>query len=183
MRAIYLMGTNVYLRAMIESDKECGIAWFNSGLPLSGFGNHYPINAAHAETVLKDENSGAWAMGGNRRYAIVRNDGDEVVGSFVEEANYPTIARIGLHMAPMLADADRLQAEALRLVIPWLRDERQFRLVQIYLPADQSETIAAAATLDMTEVVRLRRHVARPSERVDLVMYEAVNARWAGVHA
>ncbi len=181
MRAIYLMGTKVYLRAMIESDKECGIAWFNSGLPLSGFGNHYPINAAQAETVLKEENTGAW--GGNRRYAIVRNDGEAVVGSFVEESNYPTTARIGIHMAPMLPDADGLQAEALSLVIPWLRDERQFRLVQIYLPDDQRETIAAAAKLDMTEVVRLRRHVARPGERVDLVMYEAVNPRWAGVNA
>jgi RimJ/RimL family protein N-acetyltransferase len=181
MRAIYLMGTKVYLRAMIESDKECGIAWFNSGLPLSGFGNHYPINAAQAETVLKEENTGAW--GGNRRYAIVRNDGEAVVGSFVEESNYPTTARIGIHMAPMLPDADGLQAEALSLVIPWLRDERQFRLVQIYLAADQTETIAAAEAVNMTEVVRLRRHVARPGSRVDLVMYEAVNPRWAGVHA
>lgn len=181
MRAIYLMGTKVYLRAMIEADKESGIAWYNSGMPLSGFGNHYPINAEQAETVLKEENSDLF--GGNRRYAIVRNDGDAVVGSFLEESNYPLVARIGIHMAPMLADADGLQAEALSLVIPWLRDERQFRLVQIYLPDDQRETIAAAAKLDMTEVVRLRRHVARPGERVDLVMYEAVNPRWAGVNA
>ncbi len=182
MRAIYLMGTKVYLRAMIESDKESGIAWFNSGMPLSGFGNHYPINAAQAETVLKEENSGAWG-GANRRYAIVRNDGEQVVGGLKESSNYPIVAQLGIHMAPMLADADGLQAEALSLVIPWLRDERQFRLVQIYLAADQTETIAAAEAVNMTEVVRLRRHVARPGSRVDLVMYEAVNPRWAGVHA
>ncbi|HVB63939.1 MAG TPA: hypothetical protein VNE17_04350 [Nitrolancea sp.] len=182
MRAIYLMGTKIYLRAMIAADKECGIAWFNTRLPLAGFGNLFPIDATRASAQLKSENRGIWPSG-YRRYAIVRNTDDAVVGGLVEESGHPIVARIGVHMAPALPDADSLRAETLSLVVPWLRDERQFRLIQMYLPVDECETIAAAEAAGMAPVARLRRHVARPGARVDLVMYEAVNPRWAGVDA
>ncbi|HEX3723856.1 MAG TPA: GNAT family protein [Nitrolancea sp.] len=182
MQAIYLMGTNVYLRAMIASDKDCGIAWFNTRLPLAGFGNLFPIDATRASEQLKSENRGIWPSG-YHRYAIVRNAGDAVVGGLVEESGHPVVVRIGIHMAPALPDADSLRAEALSLVVPWLRDEREFRLIQIYLPADECETIAAAEAVGMSPVARLRRHVARPGTRTDLVMYEAVNPRWASVDA
>ncbi len=85
MRAIYLMGTSVYLRAMIESDKECGIAWFNTRLPMGGFGHVFPIDASRAADLLKEENRGLWPSG-RHRYAIVRNSNEEVVGALVEES-------------------------------------------------------------------------------------------------
>ena len=53
MRAIYLMGTTVYLRAMISSDKDCGIAWFNTRLPMGGFDHVLPVDSSRAATVLK----------------------------------------------------------------------------------------------------------------------------------
>ena len=117
MRAIYLMGTKIYLRAMIAADKECGIAWFNTRLPLAGFGNLFPIDASRADTELKIENRGIWPSG-HHRYAIVRNEDDAVVGGLVGESGHPVIVRIGIHMAPALADADSLRAEALSLVVP-----------------------------------------------------------------
>jgi RimJ/RimL family protein N-acetyltransferase len=182
MRAIYLMGTKVYLRAMITSDKTCGIAWFNTRLPMGGFGHVFPVDATRAATVLKDENQALWT-GGRHRYAIVRNANEEVVGALVEEGTYPVVAHIGIQMAPALDDADELRAEALSLVVPWLRDERQFRLVRMSIPADECEAIAAAEASGMTQAARLRRYVARSGTRVDLLMYEAVNPQWNGQDA
>lgn len=182
MRAIYLMGTKVYLRAMVASDKECGIAWFNTRLPMGGFGHVFPVDTARAATVLKEENQALWP-GGRHRYAIVRNANQEVVGALVEEDSFPVVAHIGIQMAPALDDEDELRAEALSLVVPWLRDERQFRLVRMSIPADECETIEAAEAAGMARAARLRRHVARSGTRVDLLMYEAVNQRWSGQDA
>lgn len=182
MRAIYLMGTKVYLRAMVESDKECGIAWFNTRLPMGGFGHVFPVEASRAAAVLKEENRGIWP-GGRHRYAIVRNANDEVVGALVEESAHPVVAHVGIQMAPSLTDADILRAEALELVVPWLRDERQFRLVRISIPADELQTIATAESVGMTLGATLRRYVARTGSRVDLLMYEALNSRWTGTDA
>lgn len=182
MRAIYLMGTNVYLRAMVESDKECGIAWFNTRLPLAGFGHVFPVDASRAATILKEENRGLWPSG-RHRYAIVRNANEEVVGALVEESAHPVVANVGIQMAPTLEDADSLRAEALELVVPWLRDERQFRLVRMSIPADDIATIAAAESVGMTLGATLRRYVARASTRVDLLMYQALNPHWDGVNA
>jgi RimJ/RimL family protein N-acetyltransferase len=182
MRAIYLMGTSVYLRAMVESDKECAIAWFNTRLPMSGFGHVFPVDGTRATVVLKEENRGVWP-GGRHRYAIVRNANEQVVGALVEESAHPVVAHIGVQMAPSLADADALRAEALRLVVPWLRDERQFRLVRMSIPSDETQTIRAAEAVGMTRGATLRRHVARPGDRVDLLMYEALNPNWVGTDA
>ncbi|MGA7669135.1 MAG: GNAT family protein [Nitrolancea sp.] len=182
MRTIYLMGTKVYLRAMVESDKEWGIAWFNSRLPMGGFGHVFPVDATRSTVVLKEENRGLWP-GGRHRFAIVRNTDDQVVGALVEQSAYPVLAFIGVQMAPALPDADVLRAEALHLVIPWLRDERQFRLIRICIPADEVGTIQAAEAAGMAQGARLRRYVARAGTRVDLLMYEAVNPQWAGKDA
>jgi RimJ/RimL family protein N-acetyltransferase len=182
MQAIYLMGAHVYLRAMVASDKECGIAWFNTRLPMGGFGHVLPVDSSRAETALKEENRGLWPSG-RHRYAIVRNASDRVVGALVESAYYPVMAHVGIQIAPALNDADDLQAEAVTLVIPWLRDERQFRLIRMSIPADQIRTIAAAESVGMMLGARLRRYVARAGSRVDLLMYEAVNPRWEGKDA
>lgn len=182
MQAIYLMGTEVYLRAMIPADKECGIAWFNTRLPMGGFDNLFPIDSSRAATALKDENRGLWASG-RHRYAIVRIDDDAVVGALVEESSHPIVANIGVQMAPALAGADSLRAQALRMVVPWLLEERQFRLVRMSIPADQPVTIAAAESVGMTLGATLRRFIARPGARVDMLMYQALNPCWPGVDA
>lgn len=182
MRTVYLTGSNVYVRAMVEADKECGIAWFNTQLPMGGFDNVFPVDTSRSSTVLKEENRGLWPSG-RHRFAIVRKASDEVVGALVEDSGHPVVAHIGTHMAPAVADADALRAEAVELVVPWIRDERQFRLVRMSIPADQTETISAAESVGMSLGARLRSYVARPGSRVDLLMYETVNPDWTGADA
>jgi hypothetical protein len=49
----------------------------------------------------------------------------------------------------------------------------------LHIPADQPETIAAAEALGMIAGVRLREAIARPDQRVDELIYQALLTPWA----
>lgn len=164
MQAVYLTGPTVYLRAMVEDDKHHAAAWFD---------NPFPVNAARAEAFLKEKLQGdpwdaRWHL-----LAIVRRSDDTVVGSCrIRFEKLAAHLRFG--MAPWLDDADLLRAEALGLVVPWLRDEHEVLVITLEIAADEQQTLAAAESVGMRPVVRLREAVARPGHRVDLLTYQAV---------
>jgi RimJ/RimL family protein N-acetyltransferase len=81
-------------------------------------------------------------------------------------------------MAPWRDDADALRAEALGLLVRWLRDESELMVVAVQVPADQAATVAAAEAVGMVPNVRLREWFARPGGRVDCLLYEGLNPRW-----
>jgi len=166
MRIVYLTGEHVYLRPLVLADKDSASAW-HPGPFLMG--------AAQAEKVLKDEAAG----GAARRLALVRSQTDEVVGS-VKLTSHDGFRRcwVTFHMAPSMMDADALRAEALRLIVPWLRDQMEVMVVSVEVAADEMETIAAATELGMELNVRLREFVARAGCRVDRLIYQALNPRW-----
>jgi RimJ/RimL family protein N-acetyltransferase len=62
--------------------------------------------------------------------------------------------------------------------VPWLLDELALMTVKIRIPADDVALIAAAERAGMRQAVRLREAIARPQGRVDLLMFERVNAQW-----
>ena len=76
-----------------------------------------------------------------------------------------------------IEDGDEVRVEALRLVVPWLRDEVEMMTVTASIPADELALIAAAEAMGMVRQARLREHVVRPGGRVDLVLYQALNPR------
>lgn len=169
MRPTFLTGERVYLRAMVASDKEHAAAWFASP---------FPINATRAEAVLKEEHKGGWPPG-PLHLVIVRTATDEVVGGATVQSWNGRIAWLGFHLAPWLGDeADALRAEALRLVLPWLRDEREFMVVRLAVAADHPVTLAAAEAVGMVRAARLRERLVRPGGRADEFFYEALNPRW-----
>ncbi len=88
---------------------------------------------------------------------------------------------VRFHLAPWLPspEADELRAEALRLCVPWLRDEVELMTVTIPIGADETATLAAAEAVGMIQGARLREHLFRPNGRVDLFYYQALNPRWA----
>lgn len=167
-RPVWLTGERLYLRPMVAADKEHAAAWFDEV---------FPIHSTRAEAVLKDEHKADRTP----RLALVRTDGDEIVGS-VEVGTRDGFRRCSLlfHMAPWLdrADADALRAEALRIAVPWLRDQVELMVVTAHLAADMTETVRAAEALGMTRAVRLREWLARPGHRVDKLIYQALNPRW-----
>lgn len=170
LRPVYLRGSHVYLRAMVEADKERGAAWLDET---------FPVNAGRAEAALKEEHEGRGWQRSSRRLAIVLAEDDEVVGSArVSSHNGYRTCRLALVLAPWRDDADPLRAEALGLLVRWLRDETELMVVTVELAADEPAMIAAADALGMVRNARLREWFARPGGRVDCLVYQALNPRW-----
>lgn len=169
MRAIYLTGETVYLRALVAADKETAGAWFPGP---------FPINAARAEEWLKEAHTDIWGANKPRRYILARVDDDTPVGGVTLAQQGYRRGYLTFAMAPWRADADALRAEALRLIVPWVRDDLELMTLTVPLAADEAATIAAAEALGLQPNARLREYVARPGGRVDRIFYQALNAPW-----
>jgi RimJ/RimL family protein N-acetyltransferase len=155
---------------MVEGDKERGAAWLDET---------FPVNAARAEAALKEEHEGPWWLRSARRLAIVLGEDDEVVGSArVTSHDWQRTCGVAFALAPWREDADALRAEALGLLVRWLRDESELMTVTAEIPADAPASIAAAEALGMVRGGRLRERYARPGARVDCLVYQALNPRW-----
>lgn len=173
-RATFLTGERVYIRGMVLDDKDRAMAWC---------GGPFPINATKAEGDLKGNHQG-WDSK-EQQYAIVRTDGDEVVGGVTIWTDR-RVAELSFNMAPTLAEADELRAEALRLLVRWLRDEAEMMVTDAKIAADEPLTIAVAEELGMQRAVTFRQRLARPGSRVDQYRYQALNPNWStgeGRHA
>ncbi len=168
MRVGYLTGEHIYLRPLEEADQETATAWFASP---------FPINATRAKTFF-DEQPAHWWDQESHTLVIARVDDDTPVGGLKISSEHRRMAALRFHMAPVLEDADPLRAEALRIVVPWLRDEHEYMVVELITADDEVETIAAAEDLGMKLCIRLREFIARPGGRVDELSYVATNPRW-----
>jgi len=167
-RAVYLTGEYLYIRAMVAADAACAAAWFDS---------LFPVNAVRAEEWLKEAH-GSVDRPANLQYVIARAADDAVIGGVTLQTDYRT-GTLKLRIAPSLSDADTLWAAALRILHPWLRDDLELMTFVLHIPADQPETIATAEMLGMTPAVRLREAIMRPGHRVDEMIYQALLTPWA----
>jgi RimJ/RimL family protein N-acetyltransferase len=168
MRAVYLTGEDLYIRAMVAGDAAHATAWFDSP---------FPVNADRAETWLKDAHTSA-DQPHSLHFAIVHAADDAVIGGMTLDTNYRR-GTLKLRIAPWLPDADALRAAALHLAHPWIRDDLELMTFVLHIPADQPETIAAAEGLGMELGVRFRDGIARTGHRVDELIYQALFDAWA----
>lgn len=166
----YLSGERFYLRAPIKTDAETASAWY-PGV--------FPVGSSRAESYLKDHLKAAWWPGRELHLMLVRADDDAVVGGVIAER--PTgpgaVATFRLAASLTLEEADDGQAEALRLLIPWLLNEAEVLTVTASIAVDQPRSLEAAASIGMTVQIRLREFLARPGGRVDLLQLQALNPR------
>jgi RimJ/RimL family protein N-acetyltransferase len=170
LRATYLSGPTVYLRAPVESDKEHAAAWLD---------DTFPINTPAAEQILKDDHRRPFWDRSSLRLVIVRRDGDAVVGGIrVFWGSEARRCQLDFSMARAEPDADALRAAALRIAVRWLRDEFEAMVVGTTLGADQVETVQAAEEVGMEHHGTLREWFTRPGARVDALVYEALNPGW-----
>ncbi len=136
----FLVGETIYLRGLEVSDARRASAWRSSP---------FPIAAERAEAMLKKELPAA-AERRTTSLVACRIDGDEPVGATtVETADWRT-GWVKLHADPALgrAAAD-VKAEIVRLVVPWLSDERHMMVVHVSVDADQGPVVAAAEAVGM----------------------------------
>jgi RimJ/RimL family protein N-acetyltransferase len=154
---------------MVEADKERGAAWLDAT---------FPVNAARAEAALKEEHEASWRRPVHRLAIALDGDGEVVGSARVSSYDRQRTCRLEFEMAPWRDDADALRAEALGLLVRWLRDGTELMVVTVELPADQPATIAAAEAVGMVRNARLREWFGTPGGRVDCLVYEALNPRW-----
>jgi RimJ/RimL family protein N-acetyltransferase len=175
MRPPFLTGERVYIRAMVEDDKNHGVAWFDS---------EFPVNAVRAEKFMRDEIKDIWAA--RRKYfVIVRTDSDNIIGGIKLKSWDFRSADLTIRMAPHLSRdaADGYKADALRLFVPWIRDEHEYMAQAIEIAADENQCLAAAEELDLYFGARFRGYLRRPEGRIDLLVYQALNTKWEVVDA
>lgn len=167
LRAVYLSGPTVYLRAPVEGDKDHAAAWLDET---------FPVNAPAAEAALKeDHKTPFWARPG-LRLVIVRQDGDAVVGGIkISWGSEARRCQLEFSMAVWEPEADSLRADALRIAVRWLRDDWEAMVVGVTLAGDQVETQRAAEEMGMRLHGTLREWFLRPGGRVDALIYEALN--------
>ncbi len=170
MKAPFLTGERVYIRAMVEEDKDCAVAWFDS---------EFPVNAVRAEKFMRDNITEALAAR-RKYYVIVRTESDEVIGGIKLKSWDMRAADLTIRMAPHLSHdaADGYKADALRLFVPWIRDEHEYMAQTIEIADDEAHCIQAAEDMDLYFGARFRGYLRRPGGRIDLRVYQALNTKW-----
>jgi RimJ/RimL family protein N-acetyltransferase len=172
LRAVFLSGARVYLRAYVEDDKNVAPAWADSP---------FPVSSLRGEKLLADWHKEFWPRA--RRYALCLTETDEVVGGVVVGIRH-LVAEFKVATAHWRNDGDELRAAALELVVPWLSDEWSMVSVTAHIPADQPLTIAAAERLGMHLAVRLREFYVRPAGvRIDELNYQQLRSMEAIIDA
>lgn len=173
MNQSFLTGARIEIRAMKMADRSQATAWFDST---------FPVNGVRAETFLRNEHTSTWHPS-TTLLALVRTGADDIIGGASLWTDDRRVGWLRISMAPALDNTDSLRAEALRLLIPWWRDEHEFMAINVEVEADQPDTIAAADELGMVPGVTWRQSVRREDHSVDLLLYQALNPRWEVVHA
>ncbi len=175
MKPAFLTGERVYIRSMKLDDKDRATAWFNSV---------FPVNAVRAEKFLRDEVKDVW--GARRKYfVIVRIEDDTVIGGIKKKSWDMRTADLTFRMAPHLSseDADQYKAEAIRLFVPWLRDEHEYMTQTIEIAEDETACLQTMEDMDLYFGARFRGYLRRPGGRIDLLVYQALNPKWEVVNA
>jgi RimJ/RimL family protein N-acetyltransferase len=166
-KASFLSGELVYIRAMKRSDKDQATAWFDSP---------FPVNATRAETFLREEHTATWHPQ-TTLLILVRPGTDDIIGGVSLWTEDRRVGWFRISLAPGLTDADAVHGDALRVLIPWWRDEHEFMAVNVELPADRPAAITAAEDLGMVHAVTWRQSELREGHPVDLLLYQALNPR------
>ncbi len=166
----YLSGATIGFRAPRLADAVEAVRWLPGPFP------HYTV---HTERLLRERETDPWANSGTTQLVAVEHDSGRIMGGAEIERQDRRVAWITLSFAPDLtrAERERMHAEALSILVPWLRDELGMMTITTAIGDDEPAVKAAAEAAGMHEAVRLREHLARPGGRVDLVWLEALNPR------
>lgn len=165
----FLTGETIYLRGLQLSDAKWATAWR---------GSLFPITAEKAEEALKVEVPRQNLEDRYRLIACRRSDGRPVGSVTLSDVAYLS-TELTLSSDPALGGAGAaLQAEMVRLVVPWLSAERKRPVVRVLTDVDMEPVVSAAASLGMDPAVQLRHGAWRQGRLRDAVYYEFLNPIW-----
>jgi RimJ/RimL family protein N-acetyltransferase len=165
----YLVGETIYLRGLEADDAKSAMSWRPSP---------FPVSAKTLEEQLKKD---AADEQGRQEYRLIacRRGDDRPVGSAHFGFAYPPRADVRLTSDRALGmDGARVQAEMLRLLVPWLSAEQHVPALYLRTDADLEPVATAAEAVGMRLAVRLRDGVWRDGRHRDRVIYEYLDPAW-----
>ncbi|MBA2247298.1 MAG: GNAT family N-acetyltransferase [Chloroflexia bacterium] len=162
----FLVGDEVYLRAIESTDATYAPSWKNTVFPKSTEFYEKWIK----EDMVKEERTAT--------YLIIRKRDDVPVGSVKTHSWDPTFF-LEPYVDPIYADhGQRWLAEALTLMLPWLVDEQHRPIAVVTVNSSQTAAIAALEATGARQTARFRDKVRIPGGRADELMFEYLNALW-----
>ncbi len=167
--AIYLRGKLVGLRAPLRADAGDASVWYEGDPPLL---------PEAAESLLAAGERIPWGNNPTIRLMIVALASGEIVGGLIVHRSASRTSQLALTVGERVPQRAQVQAEVLRLAVPWLLNEVGLMTVTIRIPADETSMLTAAEGAGMHTAVRLREYVVRPGGRVNLLTMERVNEDW-----
>jgi RimJ/RimL family protein N-acetyltransferase len=165
----YLIGETIYLRGLEIGDAKHGSAWRASP---------FPISAETLEEQLKKEVPKQSEKRVARLIACRRDDGRPVGSAWIDESD--TIeATLALHADPTLgAGGERIRAEMLGLIVPWLSGEHHRPVLRLITDAEIGPVLTAASELGLRRSVQLRDAAWRDGALRDRVFLEYLHPAW-----
>lgn len=170
MRATYLTGDHVYLRALTKDDAAQTAAWRQSSFPMATVPAEKELEEAHKDIWQKRQ----------FLYAICRRETDEIVGSVKLGAWAQMRAFLSFKFADWLSADDHaaVSREALRLTVEWQTGENERPIVIAIVPAWEEAMMVEAAAIGMERMVRFRQHLVRNGERHDMYLFQYIRPDW-----
>jgi RimJ/RimL family protein N-acetyltransferase len=165
----FLVGETLYIRGAEEGDANRAPGWRFSP---------FPIPSERAEKILKEELPPLIERGKQTVIACRISD-DAIVGSAQIEGEDWRTAEVRLHADPALGPAAAaIKVELLRLIVPWLSEERHMMVVHLNLDADETPVVEAATAIGMRQAYRLREAYWRDGGWHDQITFELPHPAW-----
>lgn len=163
----FLVGENIYIRAVEEEDAKHGMSWYRTVLPKSTERIEKWIN----EEMKEDRHTS--------HYVMLRKTDDRPVGSLkIERWNH------AVWVTPYAdrlygEQGDRWIVEALGLVLPWIVDEQHRVIAYVNdVPEDKPIIREALVQLGARETGRFREKIKRGQSYIDAYDYDYPNKQW-----
>jgi RimJ/RimL family protein N-acetyltransferase len=168
----FLIGPELYLRPLEPSDAESAPIWDASPVPR-------PPDVVRER--LEEQIGGDIAADlENPRLLIVRRSDDRPVGALSLAFVRGRLCRLDF-VFDRLASRDawaEVCSQTLRIVIPWLLQERSMMMVFFSFPGEHPLVEETTAALGMRRCYRARERVPVAGKRFDSIGYEALHPAW-----
>ncbi len=162
----FLVGNEVYIRAVEPTDAKYAPSWKNTIFPKSTELYEKWIK----EEMIKEQRKAT--------YLIIRKSDDVPVGSVITQRWEPC-TYLEPYADPLYGDhGQRWLAEALTLMLPWLVDDQHRPIVAVTVNSGLTAAIDALTTTGARQTARFREKVRTHGGRADALFFEYLNALW-----
>jgi RimJ/RimL family protein N-acetyltransferase len=162
----FLVGDDVYVRAIEPADSAFGQSWTRSILPRS---------TNRHEIWIKEEMAKAKRQA---TYIILRKTDDVAVGS-ITTRRWDPVTQVMPWVDPLYGERGQAWlAQALGMAIPWLVDEQHRPIVKIHVAGDATAVIDRLGAIGARQETRFREMLQGWGGRTDLLFFEYLNRHW-----